>query len=333
MEWDLVTRNLLNPPVLFFLLGALAAALKSDLEIPQPVPRCLSLYLLFAIGLKGGVELRASGMDAGLAWNLGAAVVLAAVVPVYCYAFLRLRLDAANAAAVAATYGSISAVTFITAESFLARLGVGYHGYMVAAMALMESPAILVGVVLARGAAGGRGESREGNGREGAPVWGVLLRDALLNGSVFLLLGSLVIGVVADPGAVGTVKPFSDGVFKGVLCLFLLDMGIVSARRLGQLARMGAFLGGFAVAAPLGNGALALGLAAALRMAPGDAFLLVTLAASASYIAVPAAMRHALPEANPSLYVSMALGVTFPFNVAVGLPLYYWAVGKVLGGT
>jgi len=233
---------------------------------------------------------------------------------------LRARLDSANAAALAATYGSVSAVTFIAATSFLERAEVPFGGHMVATMALMESPAIVIGVLLHRRARGGE---------RPAGAWKELVREAFMNGSVFLLVGSLVVGFLGGEKGADSVRPLVYDLFKGVLCFFLLDMGIVAARRIGDLVRAGWSLAAFAVVAPLASAFVAIGLARMLGMSPGDALLLAALAAGASYIAVPAAMRLAIPEANPSLYVPMALAITFPFNVIVGLPLYFGAIRAI----
>lgn len=312
-------ENLLAPPILFFLLGLAAVWLRSDLELPAPLPKALSLFLLFAIGFKGGVALHAGGFGTEVLATLGAAMFAAALVPLWTFFALRRRLGPIDAAGVAATYGSVSAVTFITAAAYLGERGIPHSGHMVAAMALMESPAIILGVFLARRFA-------VTDGPRPRIDWGHLGRDAFLNGSVFLLLGSLLVGLVAGPRHTATMKPFIDTLFPGVLTLFLLDMGLVAGRRLGDLRHTGVFAATFAVLAPLVNSILGLGLAAMLGLSHGDALLLVVLCASASYIAVPAALRVALPEANPGLYVTLSLAVTFPFNILIGIPLYDWAV-------
>jgi hypothetical protein len=321
MDIHVITSNLLNPPILFFFLGMIAVALKSDLDMPQPLPRLLSMYLLLSIGFKGGVELRhsAGGMDVIL--SLLAAMGMALAVPLYAFFILRRRMDVPNAAAIAATYGSVSAVTFITASAFLDQLGVQHGGHMVAGMALMESPAIIVGVALSRMNHAAEGESRHD--------WRELLRESIFNGSVLLLIGSLVIGFVTGDEGGKALLPFTEGIFKGMLCLFLLDMGLVSARRLANLRQLGAFPIGFALLLPLFNAAVALGLARVIGMSAGDALLFTVLCASASYIAVPAAMRIAVPDANPGVYVSMALAITFPFNVALGIPLYMSIINQL----
>jgi hypothetical protein len=322
MDVSLILSNLLTPPILLFFLGMAATLLRSDLDIPQPVTRGLSIYLLFAIGMHGGVELARSGFQPATLLPLGAGVLASALMPMLAFAVLRRRVGVDDAAAIGATYGSISAVTFITAASFLDQLGEAYGGHMVAAMALMESPAILVGVLLARRY--GTGANGGGNG-SGADErgFGSLLREAVLNGPVFLLFGSLLVGLVTGERGWEAVKPFAYDPFRGVLCLFLLDMGLIAARRLDALRSSGAFLGGFAVVVPLLAATAAIGAAAAMRLTVGDALLFTVLCASASYIAVPAAMRVALPKANPSLYLPMSLALTFPFNIALGIPLYY----------
>jgi hypothetical protein len=320
-------NNLLSAPILLFILGLGATLLRSDLEIPPPAAKTLSLFLLFAIGFKGGVSLAQSGLGGGVASTMLAAIAASVVVPIWTFFALRSRFGAADAAGLAATYGSVSAVTFITATGFLTQHGVTYSGHMVAAMALMESPAIILGVILAR-----RFAARP-EGSKGAIIdWRHLGRDALLNGSVFLLLGSLLIGFVCGPVRAAPLKPFIDTLFPGLLALFLLDMGIVAGRRLGDLRKVGGAALAFAFCAPPINAAIGLGLAALLGLPHGDALLLVVLCASASYIAVPAALRIALPEANPGVYVTLSLALTFPFNIVLGLPVYDRAVVALLGG-
>ncbi len=318
MNFDLVLSNLLNPPILFFFLGMIAVFLRSDLEIPNPLPKLLSLYLLLSIGFKGGVELAKSGLSSQVFITLLAAIIMAALVPLYAFAVLRRKLDGPNAAAIAATYGSVSAVTFIAATSFLSQLKIESSGYMVAAMALMESPAIVIGVSLARRYAAPQSTLGTSTAHQGGELW----REAFFNGSVLLLMGSLLIGALTGERGYEALKPFTSDIFKGMLCLFLLDMGLVSARRIAALKKVGGFLLGFAILLPLFNAMIGIGLAKMLGLSVGDALLFCVLCASASYIAVPAAMRLAVPEANPGLYVSMALALTFPFNIIVGLPLY-----------
>jgi uncharacterized protein len=317
MDGSLILANILNPPILFFFLGMTAVLVKSDLEIPPPVPKLLSLYLLFAIGFKGGVELVKSGITQEVVLTLVAAIVMASVVPVYTFFILKLKLDNYDAAAIAATYGSISAVTFITASAFLNGLGISFDGYMVAALALMESPAIIVGLILVN--LFNADEKREF-------VWSEVLKDAFLNSSVFLLVGSLFIGVLTGERGWHALEPFTQGLFYGMLTFFLLDMGLVAARRIKDLQKTGVFLITFAILIPILNAAIGLFIAKFIGMSEGDALLFAVLCASASYIAVPAAMRLTVPEANPSLYVSTALAVTFPFNITVGIPLYLYGI-------
>lgn len=320
MDMTFAMNNFLSPPILFFFLGMLAVLVRSDLEIPQPIPKFLSLYLMLSIGFRGGVELGHSTPGGQALLTLGAAIGMAAVVPVYCFWILRRRLNVYNAAAIAATYGSVSAVTFVTATSFLDQAGIPYGGHMVAAMALMESPAIVVAVILARLALGKPGP--DGNPPALDTGWSHLLRDAFFNSSVFLILGSLMVGVITGDRGQAALHPFTNALFQGILCFFLLDMGIVAARRLRDLRTSGGFLLGFAILVPLFNALLGIGLSRLLDLGTGDALLLTTLCASASYIAVPAAMRLALPEANPGLSLPLALAVTFPLNITLGLPLY-----------
>ncbi|MCU0570982.1 MAG: sodium-dependent bicarbonate transport family permease [Oculatellaceae cyanobacterium Prado106] len=328
MDFSLVLSNLLNPPVLFFFLGMLAVFVKSDLEIPPPIPKLFSLYLLLAIGFKGGVELANSGITQPVILTILAAIGMSLLVPIYTFFILRTRLDAYNSAAIAATYGSISAVTFITASSFLNALEIPYDGYMVAALALMESPAIIIGLILVKLFARGM----EGGDRTEPINWADVLQEAFLNGSVFLLVGSLLIGYLTGEQGWHTLKPFVQDMFYGVLTFFLLDMGLVAAKRIQDLQKTGVFLIGFALIAPPVNATLGLLLARAIALSPGDALLFAVLCASASYIAVPAAMRLTVPEANPSLYISSALAVTFPFNIIVGIPLYQYEIALLWQG-
>ncbi|MBL8759002.1 MAG: sodium-dependent bicarbonate transport family permease [Phycisphaerae bacterium] len=322
-----------SPPVLFFFLGVLAALVKSNLRIPPTITKLLSLYLLWAIGFRGGVELLASGLTRDALLGLAAAMALAILVPLYSFFLLRRRLDAPNAAAVAATYGSISAVTFMTACTWLDAENIDYGGHMVAAMALMESPAIVIAVLLLRRCTP-RDAAHHPSAQhppKGQPAhanagWLSLLHEAFLNGPVLLLLGSLVVGLLTGRAGYTAFKPLCTDVFSGVLVFFLLDLGLVAARRARALKDHGFFLIAFALATPLLNAALAILIARALALPQGDAILLAVLAASASYIAVPAAMRLVIPQATPGLYIPMALAITFPFNIALGIPLYAAAV-------
>lgn len=319
MDVSLILSNILNPPVLFFFLGMTAIFVKSDLEVPPPIPKLFSLYLLFAIGFKGGVELAKSGVNQEVLLTLAAAILMACAVPVYTFFILKLQLDPYNAAAIAATYGSISAVTFITASSFLEQLNVNFDGYMVAALALMESPAIIVGLILVN-----LSTSEEESDREFS--WSEVLQEAFLNGAVFLLVGSLLVGVLTGERGWQVLSPFTQDMFYGVLTFFLLDMGLVAAKRIKDLKKIGVFLISFAILTPILNAGIGLLIARLIDMPEGDALLFSVLCASASYIAVPAAMRLTVPEANPSLYISTALAVTFPFNIIVGIPLYQYGI-------
>lgn len=307
---------------------------RSDLEIPGQVAKFLSMYLLFAIGFKGGVALSESSFDLVALRGLVAAIALSIVVPIYTFFFLRKRIELANAAAIAATYGSISAVTFVTATSYLDSNAIAWSGYLVAAMALMESPAIILGLMLYR-----IYRSRDPDTPNSETVeihWGDMLREACFNGSVFLVLGSLAVGWITGSSGMEQVSPLVKDLFTGVLCLFLLDMGIVAAKRLEDLigvrgsGRNPLLLIGTALGLPVVNAALATLLAVVLGLSEGDAVLLIVLAASASYIAVPAAMRLTLPEANPSIYLPMSLTITFPFNILIGIPLYHAVVRMLL---
>lgn len=329
MDWGLIADNLLSPPILFFVMGVTAGLLKSDLAIPEAVTKLLSLYLMWALGIKGGVKLREAGFTPEAIACLGAAAGLSVIVPVYVYAFLRRRLDADNAAALCAVYGSVSAVTFLTAAAFLQRKGVEFGGHMVAALALMESPAILMAVFFSRRAraAGGGRAGLKPDGR--LPSMSESIREAALNGPVVLLTGSMVIGAITGRAGHEALRPLYQDVFVGVLSFFLLELGLLASRRYRVLKVVGPGMIGFGIVTPLVNASLALGVARLLGLSIGNAYLLVVLAASASYIAAPAALRHAVPRASPGLYLPLALAVTFPFNITLGLPLY-WAVVSLL---
>ena len=317
--------NLLLPAVLFFGLGFLAQLVRSDLKFPNDLAKALSIYLLVGIGLHGGMEL--SKVDPTSA--VGAvftALGLGFGLPIIAYFLLLkvVRLDRLNAAAIAAHYGSVSAGTFVTAVAFLDAAKIPYEGYPVIMLAIMESPAIIIGLLLANfarqrlGTAGGNGQQNQ--------ISRELIHDAFTNGSVVLLLGSMLIGAIAQPSGLKKILPFYDSMFMGVLCLFLLDMGMEASRRIGDFGKVGARLIGFGIVMPLLGAAI--GLAAGhwlLGFSVGGTLLVAVLAASASYIAVPPAMRLAIPEASPALFLTLSLGVTFPFNVVVGIPLYFSA--------
>ena len=316
-------QTLNDPAILFFVFGMVAGLVKSNLEIPPPISRFLSLYLLMALGLKGGFALAKSGMTLEVVISLGAALFLAILVPIVGYLVLRKWVSKLDAAAIAATYGSVSAVTFITAVQTLDNNGIPYGGHMAAAMALMESPAILLAVALATHA---RLQSATQTGADSKaldrPSSFHVLREALTDGAQLLLLGAMLIGILTGASGQAAMKPFSIDLFKGMLAFFLLDMGLQAARNMGQLKGQSAWLLVYAIAAPLVHSSVALLLGGLLGMAPGNVILLMVLAASASYIAVPAVLRHAIPEANPSLYLGLSLGLTFPFNILIGISLY-----------
>jgi hypothetical protein len=296
----------------------IATWLKSGLSVPDQISRFLSLYLLVAIGFHGGVELSNSGLTLEVAGVMLITVLAAMLVPVWSFFILRLKLDSENSAAIAATYGSISAVTFITAVGVLQSLQIPFNGHMVAAMALMESPAIIVGVLLARSFSS-RGQAE---GDRLATPWKQVFRDAFSSGPIVLLLGSLLIGVSTGSKGWQSLEPVFGVPFKGILALFLLDMGINAARQLQRLPESSLFLVTFAVLAAVVHAGLGIGLGLMLDLSKGDALLLAVLCGSASYIAVPAAAKLALPQANPGIYLPMSLGITFPFNVLVGIPVY-----------
>jgi hypothetical protein len=322
MNFDLLpalAANLLSPAVLFFALGILATVAQSDLKLPEPLYVTLTIYLLVAIGFKGGVAIREAGL--GTVWLPAlAALGLGAVIPLWTYPVLRLagRLSPADAAAISAHYGSVSAVTFIAATNFLKQVNTPYEDYATAFLAVMEAPAIIVGVVLGRLGTLGPGGSV-------GPALRRAVHEAALGRSVVLLVGALVIGWVSGKRGYTMTEGFFVTPFQGVLSLFLLEMGMVAARRFGDLRKVGCFLLAFGVVTPLLNGLAGACLGQAVGLGVGGTTLLAVLAASASYIAAPAAMRLSLPEANPTYYLTASLAVTFPFNLTLGLPLYFAA--------
>lgn len=318
---------LLDPAVLFFAVGLLAGVLRSDLEVPPQVARFLSLYLLMALGLKGGFALSAGGLPAeGLA-AIGLALVMAALVPLLGWWLLRRVTAPVDALAVAAAYGSVSAVTFVTAHQQLEQLGLTPGGYMTAAMVLMESPALLIALMLRSRLATSQAHGSGGRGLL-QPV-----REACTHGSQLLLLGALAIGWLSGEHGQKTMQPFTGDLFKGLLAFFLLDMGVQVARQLGAVRQASRWLLAYAVLGPLVHALIALLLAGWVGLGTGDAAMLMVLAASASYIVVPAALRQAVPEANPAIYLGLALGVTFPLNLLLGIPLYTaMARGWLSGG-
>ena len=333
-------QNLLDPAILFFLLGVLAGVIKSNLEIPPAISRFLSLYLLMALGLKGGFALSQSGLTANVGIRLAAAIVLAIFIPLMGYWFLRRFVTGFDAAAIAATYGSVSAVTFVTAVQYLENQHIDYGGHMAAAMALMESPAIILAVVLANTlrqkqtppivslGAGVAGLSGKPN-QQSVSI-GKILHESFTDGAQLLLLGAMVVGIMTGDTGKAAMEPFSGDLFKGMLSFFLLDMGLMAARNLPQVKDKSPALISYAVIGPIIHASLALGLAFVLNLPAGDGSLLMVLAASASYIAVPAVLRFALPEANPSLYFGLSLGITFPLNILFGIPAYVSIAQSVL---
>ena len=316
--------NFLDPAILFFVFGLLAGALRSNLEIPPQIARFLSLYLLMALGLKGGFALARSGLTGEVAWSLACALLLAVLVPALGYLVLRRIVSGFDAAALAATYGSVSAVTFITAVQHVEGQGLNPGGHMAAAMALMESPAIVMAVLLA-------GVVRRQNGADpdAMPVRKVL-HESLTDGAQLLLIGAMLVGLLTGAAGEAAMQPFVGDLFKGMLAFFLLDMGLLAARHASQLRSLSPWLLVYAVAAPLVHAGLALAMAMAVGLSVGNGSLLMVLAASASYIAVPAVLRHAIPEAQPALYFGMSLGLTFPFNILIGIPLYTGIAERLL---
>jgi hypothetical protein len=334
---DSFFSNVLHPPVLFFLLGMLAIFCKSDLEIPPQISKFLSLYLLFDIGIKGGEELFHSGLTPEILKIILVCMAFSFGVPFATYKLLRTKLSNADAAAIAAAYGSVSAVTFATAISYLESLHVTFGGYMVAGMALMESPAIVAGLILYNIYKAKQAKTDAANGltnTDDTPIYSKkdILHEALFNGSVFLLIGSLVIGVLCGKAGETELAPFVGGIFKGMLSLYMLDMGLIAAKRFKDLKASGIFLGAFALIFPLIGASLGIITGYGLSLAAGDALLLTILFASASYVAVPAAMRNAIPEANMSLLLPMSLGFTFTFNVVFGIPMYYYIINLLHHG-
>lgn len=314
MNTSLLIENLTNPALLFFFLGIMAVQLKSDLEIPESSSKFISLYLLFSIGFKGGQELSHSTWSLEIFGSIGIGIAMSLIVPFYIYFLIRKRVGNYNATAVAAAYGSVSAVTFITAISYLEMVEVQYGGHMVAVMALMEAPAIIAALFLLYLLKDPENQKLD---------YGQVLKHALTNGSVLMVLGSLFIGYMASEDQARGIAPFTTDIFKGFLALFLLTMGIESGKKLKDLKEFGWFPLVFSVIIPLVNGLAVASFSALFIEGAGNRFLLAILAASASYIAVPAAMKISVPKANPGLYLPMALGITFPVNVMIGIPLYY----------
>jgi hypothetical protein len=322
MDLHLLIDNLTNPALLFFFLGIIAVQLKSDLSIPENSSKFISLYLLLAIGFKGGQELAHSNFSMEILWSLLFGLALAALVPVYTYFILRRKFNVENAGAIAAAYGSVSAVTFVTAISFLELEQIEFNGHMVAVMALMEAPSIMVGLLLMTF------YKKSKKGEDTVPMRKVI-HHALTNGSVLIIIGSLFIGYMASEAQAEGIKPFTTDIFKGFLAVFLLDMGITSGRKLSDFIKKGWFALVFAIVIPVINGILVALISGVITDSIGNRLLFAILAASASYIAVPAAMKIAAPKANPSLYIPMALAITFPFNITLGMPLYLYIINII----
>ncbi len=313
MNLDLLVNNLTNPALLFFFLGIIAVKLKSDLDIPPTSAKFISLYLLLSIGFKGGQELSHSPFEMELVWSLLFGIFLALVVPIYSFFLLKKKLGVQNAGAIAAAYGSVSAVTFVTAVSFLEIQQIHFGGHMVAVMALMEAPSIIIGVLLI---------ALFSTTRNTTTSFSAILKHSVTNGSVLLIMGSLMIGFIASDAQAEGIKPFTTDIFKGFLAVFLLDMGINSGKKITSLIKEGWYPVIFAIVIPLFNGSLVAIISKLITADPGNQFMFAILAASASYIAVPAAMKLAAPQANAGLYVPMALAITFPFNITMGMPIY-----------
>ncbi len=320
MDFQILISNLTNPTLLFFALGTLAVLVKSDLEIPESSSKFISLYLLFSIGFKGGQELAHSGFSSEIIYSLLFGLAIATLIPLYTFYILKRKMKISDAGAVAAAYGSVSAVTFVAAVSFLEALKIPFGGHMVAVMAFMESPAIIMGVILLM-------KYDEDNRSQGKLA--ETIKHSFTNGSVLMVLGSLIIGFIADTKQAEGIKPFTTDIFKGFLAIFLLEMGMVTARRFSAFRKYGWFATAFAIVIPMINGCLVAALNGLFIHEAGNRFIFAILAASASYIAVPAAMRLAAPKADPGLYIPMALGITFPFNITIGMPLYYLIINSI----
>ena len=334
-------QNLIDPAILFFLVGIFAGAVKSNLEIPPSIAKFLSMYLLMALGLKGGFAMAKSGMTDTAAIALGAAIVMAFLVPALGYAFLKNRIAKFDAAAVAAAYGSVSAVTFVTAMQFLESSNMQPGGYMAVAMVVMESPAIIMAVLMANVlrhqnssnvvVSGGGALAMGGAGNGNGPSVGKILKESFTDGAHLLLLGAMAVGYISGEAGRTMMQPFSGDLFKGMLAFFLLDMGLMVARNFADARKSSPVLIAYAAIGPLVHAGLALLLGALLGMSAADVAILMVLSASASYIVVPAVLRYAIPEANPSLYFGLSLGITFPMNILVGIPLYAYVAKTVLG--
>lgn len=314
MNYSLLIDNLTNPALLFFALGIIAVYLKSDLEIPANSSKFISLYLLFAIGFRGGQELSHEAFTPEIGWSMLFGIFIALIIPFYTYFILRRRFTVFDAGAIAAAYGSVSAVTFVTAVSYLESQQLNLHGHMVAIMALMESPAIIIGLLLI--SIFNKDDSEKIKKR-------TAIKHSFTNGSVLLIIGSLIIGFLASDKQAEGIKPFTNDLFKGFLAIFLLDMGVTSGKKLQSFFSFGWFPVVFAVLIPLINGSIIAVVSAIVTDDVTNRFMFAILAGSASYIAVPAAMKISVPKANPGLFLPMALAITFPINITIGMPLYF----------
>ena len=312
--------NFLDPAILFFIFGVFAGSVKSNLEIPSQISRFLSLYLLMALGLKGGFALHKSGFTSEIGLSLGLAVFLAIIIPIIGYWILRKGLNAFDAAAIAATYGSVSAVTFITATQYLDQSNIEYGGYTAAAMALMESPAIILAIVLANKARASL--SFDSTTKQTQTSLSKILHESFTDGAQLLLLGAMVVGLLSGDAGQKLMAPFSIDLFKGMLAFFLLDMGLMASRNFSGLKGKPKITLIYAFGSPIIHALLALALCKLIGLPLGNTILLMVLASSASYIAVPAVLRHAMPEVSPALYMGMSLGITFPLNIIFGIPIY-----------
>ena len=317
MNINFLIENLRNPALLFFVLGIIAVYLKSDLEIPANSSKFITIYLLFSIGFKGGQELSHETFTTEILWSMLFGIFISLIIPLYTFFILKRKLNVFDAGAIAAAYGSVSAVTFVTAVSYLESHQLGLHGHMVAIMALMESPAIIIGLVLI---------SVFNKEEANTVIKQDVLKHSLTNGSVLLILGSLIIGLLASDKQAEGIKPFTTDLFKGFLAIFLLDMGISSGKKLKSFFSFGWFPFLFAIIIPIINGCIFACLSTFVTSDITNRFMFAVLAASASYIAVPAAMKINVPKANPGLYLPMALAVTFPVNITIGMPIYFLIV-------
>jgi len=319
MDYNLLIDNLTNPALLFFILGIIAVYLKSDLEIPDNSSKFISLYLLFAIGFKGGQELSHEVLNLEIGLSMLFGIFISLIIPFYTFFLLRRKLNVFDAGAIASAYGSVSAVTFVTAISFLESQDLTLSGHMVAIMALMESPAIIVGLLLI--SIFNKDENEKINKR-------IAIKHSFTNGSVLLIIGSLIIGYLANATQAEGIKPFTNDLFKGFLAIFLLEMGITSGKKLKSFFSFGWFPIIFAIVIPIFNGCVVAMLSSFVTHSNADRFMFAILAASASYIAVPAAMKISVPQSNPGLFLPMTLAVTFPVNITVGIPLYFFVIQR-----